>query len=596
MVICGQCQSQNTPKARFCAKCGAGLQATAHAAETAPALAEPRPAAVTDLVQARGGPISAAPLQTVAAAEPVKQKAKPAPRRKTKRAADAGSGEPKAGSAPSNRPLTNAVARAEKALTGESPVTDLQPLMHEEAKAKIAQDLLAPPDAVPLRLWLNFPRALVAGYGSIVEAKIENAGAGWLEHLSVSFESKGLKEAAEIDCHHLGPGLSTRQAVEVAPTQAGNFVLRCNVKSRRTADAAGFRGSVPITINVAPDASNLVVNISDIQCNRGTGANTGLGGDFAPVNISNVVPAGSIRTLNDLINATFPESFGQVPLEEEYGVTRRIINVVEDHVESGWSIPKAFLAHVQSGTKLKLEPVEKARQSDGSGELAAIHLIARDQFKLGRSREKADFLTWFWPRSPENDERTRRLSKLHVAAEFSAQRLILRDAGSANRSTFEGHPLSESENDVIDQRGTLILGHEYHLDIAPFESTITGDFQVSNIRMWSGPPERETPSIRGAVRFMPVNTELSMHNAVWIFTDANFGCSKLNALVLDIAGAVEVEGRFHYFRDNFWIETLSTGNGVTVGDHKLREHDVVPLVNGAQLMIAGHWFRASIEP
>ena len=136
--------------------------------------------------------------------------------------------------------------------------------------------------------------------------------------------------------------------------------------------------------------------------------------------------------------------------------------------------------------------------------------------------------------------------------------MILRDAGSANRSTFEGQPLSENENDVIDQRGTLILGHEYHLDVTPFESTFTGNLQISNIRKWSGPPEREKPSVLGAVRFMPINSEVVLHNAVWMFTDAHFGCSRLNAVVLDIPGAAEIEGRFSYFRKNFWVEALST--------------------------------------
>lgn len=552
MVICDQCQSRNAPKAKFCANCGARLQAIE--TTTPKSLLPPKNAKRTDLSE---------PAEVEARITPV-----------------------------SHQPLAPAVVRAQAVLTSDPHMTDLQPLMHEEAKAKIAQDLLDPFEALPLRLWLNFPRALVAGYGSIVEMKVENAGAGSLEHLCVSFESKGLTGASEIVCRHLAPGNWTRQTVEVAPAQAGNFVLRCNLKSRRKADTAAFRGTVPITINIAPDPSNLVANISDIQCVRGGGANTGLGQEFGAVNISNLLPPGSIRTLNDLLNVPFPESFGQVPLERDYEVTDRVINVVEHHADTGWVIPKPFLAHVQSGTKLRLKPAN----DDPASSIPEVHLVARNEFRLGRSRQESDFLTWFWPRSEENDYRTKRLSKVHVIAESSTQRLILRDAGSANRSTFEGHPLSANENDIIDQRGTLILAHEYHLDVTPFQSTVTGEFQISNIRKWNGPPEHEPPTIGGAVRFMPVNSELAVHNAVWLFTDAHFGCSRLNAVVLDLPGAIEVEGRFHYFRNNFWIESLPTGNGITVDHYTLEPGEVVPLVNGTRVRIAGHIFRGTIDP
>jgi hypothetical protein len=531
-------------------------------------------------------------LRAASAAEPAKAKAKTSSPAKAKHAVAAEPARSDAGvEAVANRPLLKMAARSDAGLTGVSLMADLKPLMHEEAKAKIAQDRLDPPDALPLTLWLNFPRALVAGYGSIVEVKIENVGAGSLQHLGVVFESKGLAGAAEIVFRQLGPAKGARQTIEVTPTQAGNFILRCNLKSRRSADAAGFRGSVPITINVAPDSSNLVVNINDIQCVRGGGANPGAE-EFGAVNISNLLPPGAVRTLNDLLNVSFPESFGQVPLERDYEVTGSIIDVVEDQADTPWSIPEPFLTQAETGTKLKLEPADVA----AGRTVAAIHLVARNEFRLGRSRALSDFLTWFWPRSPENDDRTKRLSKVHVIAESSEQRLVLRDAGSANRSTFEGQPLSENENDVLDQRGTLILGLEYHLDVTPFESTFTGNLQVSNIRKWSGPPEKEKPNVLGAVRFMPINSELALHNAVWMFSDAHFGCSRLNAVVLDLPGAAEIEGRFSYFRKNFWIETLPTGTGVQVGGHQLSPLELVPIVTGTEIVIAGQMYRATVEP
>ena len=461
----------------------------------------------------------------------------------------------------------------------------VEPLIAAEAKARVNDR----PEVPPLTLWLNFPRALVAGYGSIVEVKIENVGKESLEHLSVMLESKGLAEGIEVMCRHIGPGNWTKRQIELTPAKAGNFVLRCNVKSARADQAFAFRGGVPITINVVPDAGNFVFNLSDVQLVRGGGGSTGVAPEFKPMNIGQLVAPGAIRSLNDLLNLSFPESYGKVPLELDYEVSQVVISQFEEPSRA-WTIPKPFLDRVQSGTKLRLEPVEGTPE-----EVRAIHLVARTEFNLGRSRDDADFVTWFWPRSRQNDERTKRLSKVHVTATQAGEKLMLRDAGSANRSTFEGHPLAFTDEDVLGQRGTLILGNEYHGDVTPCESTLASELEVTNGGKWDGPAEYEVP-LRGAVRFLPINSELALRNAVWIFTDANIGCSRLNAIVLDAPEAAEVEGRFHYYRDNFWVEALESGNGIVVDGYELAPRDLVPIVDGSEIAISGVNFRAAIDP
>lgn len=571
MVICGHCQTQNSAYSKFCGKCGAALRAS------------------QDQVKTQGGwrrPASAAEVETLveqpreAAARPLKhQRHSPLAQTAPVKLA------PSKVSAPA-RKVPEARARGRAA---SDTAIDVEPLMAEEAKARVA-DQLDRTQAPALAVWLNFPRALVAGYGSIVEAKIENTGKESLEHLNVMLESNGLSECVEVMCRHIGPGNWTRKQIELTPVRAGNFVLRCNVKSARAAQAYAFRGGVPITINVVPDPANFVFNIGDIQRIQGGGGSSGLTPEFKPINIGQLVAPGAIRSLNDLLNLSFPESYGKVPLELDYEVSQVAISQSAAPKSSAWTIPEEFIDHVQAGTKLKLEPVEGTPP-----EVRALHLVARPEFHLGRSRKDADFLTWFWPRSRQNDERTKRLSKVHVTATRAGEQLVLRDAGSANRSTFEGHPLSFTDDDMLGQRGTLILGHEYHIDVAPFDSTLTGDLRIANEERWDGPPAYEVP-LRGAVRFMPINSELALRNAVWIFTDANIGCSRLNAIVLDAPGAAEVEGRFHYYRDNFWVEALESGNGITVNGRELEARDIVPLVDGSELTIAGVTFRAAVEP
>jgi hypothetical protein len=572
MVICGHCQSQNAQHARFCGKCGAPLRQGRDPEKTQAAWRKPASAAETPTLVERASEATGAARIAKPAVPP-----KPAPPK------------PVARSITTSRPAASAPPKKIEPKPRGDTAIDVEPLIAAEAKARVAERLDRV-EAPPLAVWLNFPRALVAGYGSIVEAKIENTGKESLEHLSVMLESNGLEESIEVMCRHIGPANWTKKQIELTPIKAGNFVLRCNVKSARATQAYAFRGGVPITINVVPDPANFVFNIGDIQCIRGGGGSTGLAAEFKPMNIGQLVAPGAIRSLNDLLNLSFPESYGKVPLELDYEVSQVAISQSAAPKSSAWTIPKEFVDRVQSGTKLRIEPVEGTPE-----EIRAIHLVARSEFNLGRSRDDADFLTWFWPRSRQNDERTKRLSKVHVTATRAGEKLVLRDAGSANRSTFEGHPLSFTDDDVLDQRGTLILGHEYHIDVTPFDSTVPDGLRIANERDWDGPPEYEV-ALRGAVRFMPINSELALRNAVWIFTDANIGCSRLNPIVFDAPGAEEVEGRFHYYRDNFWIEALETGNGILVDGYELRPRDLVPIVDGSEITIAGVAFRAAIDP
>jgi TIR domain len=466
---------------------------------------------------------------------------------------------------------------------------DLAPLLAEHRRVVGSQIQPAAEDELPLSLWLNFPRALIAGYGSVVEAKIENNRALALEQVELILESNGLAESIETSSRQVAPGKAAYFCVEVVAAKPGNFVLRCNIKGMQQDQAYAFRGMIPITINTVPDNANLVVNISDIQCVRGTASNIGSGQEFGAVKVASLLPEGAIRTLNDLLNTTFPQSFGRVPLEVDYEVSRADMAISAAPRTTSWFIPTKFLDRRATGTKLKLEPI-------GSSEaVPAIHLVARNEFKIGRSRQDADFLTWFWPRSAEHDDQTRRLSKVHVTAARWGEKLTLRDAGSANRATFEGYPLSERQNDLIDQRGTLILSHEYQLDVTPFDSTLSGPLRIRNERLWNGPPATDARARRGCVRFIPVNSEIALYVALWLFTDANFGCSKLNPLVLTVPGVAEVEGRFHYYRQNFWIEDLVGGNGITVDEHKLAVGEIVPVVSGSRLKIGDTIFRATSE-
>src|ERR1700686_409033 len=240
MVICGHCQSQNSTYAKFCGKCGAALRTPTGPGK--PQASWKKPASGVEAETLVERPLVA----KIQGHRPVqKVSAKPALRHALAPSSKVSALEKKIPE-----------ARARERVASDTAI-DVEPLMAEEAKARVA-DQLDRAQIPALAVWLNFPRALIAGYGSIVEAKIENTGKESLEHLSVMLESNGLAESIEVMCRHIGPGNWTRKQIELTPVKAGTFVLRCNVKSARAAQAYAFRGGVPITINVVPDPANFV--------------------------------------------------------------------------------------------------------------------------------------------------------------------------------------------------------------------------------------------------------------------------------------------------------------------------------------------------
>jgi len=498
--------------------------------------------------------------------------------------------ESKADTAPATTP-------EQESRAGESPVTpqppQAPPAAHAENEVasviRESRKESAEDTDLPLRLSLQFNKAIVAGYSSTIAIRIENRSAAALENLDVTLESNALASGPCKAYTQVPPSYVTRDMLEIEAVKGGNFVLRCRVRFSQGGSLYNLRGTTQFTVNVVPGDQSLNINISDIQVARGArAAGAAPGGELAPVNISNLVPPGAIRTLNDLLNYSLPEDFSAIPLELDYEVSQAAVRRVDASGGKGRSIPKQFLGTVQTGTKLTLDPVET-----GSAALRGIRLVARSEFKLGRSRDEADFLTWFWPRSPDHDAMSRRLSRVHVIGKLEGGRILIRDAGSTNESTFEGHPLKSEQNDQIDQRGTLLLGHEYALDVTPCPSALPEGIHIDNIRLWSGPAGHE-PVIRGCVRFIPTNSEIALYDALWLFTDANFGTSRLNPLVLELPGVAEVEGRFLYYRGNFWIEAFDGAN-IRIGAVPVRPREIVPITDAQPLVIGKTEFRVKIE-
>ncbi len=260
-----------------------------------------------------------------------------------------------------------------------------------ESRKELAEDT-----SLPLRISMQFNKAIVAGYSSTIAIRIENRSATPIENLDITLESNGLATSPCKAYRHLPPGHTTHDLLEIEAVKPGSFVLRCRVRFSQAESLYNLRGASQFTA-------------------------AALGGQSA---------------------TSGAEDFSTIPLELDYEVSQSAIDRMGAAADHGWNIPRQFLSSTQPGTKLVLEPAEGS-----TGFIRGIHLVARPEFKLGRSREEADFLTWFWPRSADHDAMTRRMSGVHVAGKLEGGKILIRDAESTNGSTFEGHPLGSDHRE-----------------------------------------------------------------------------------------------------------------------------------------------------
>ena len=111
-----------------------------------------------------------------------------------------------------------------------------------------------------------------------------------------------------------------------------------------------------------------------------------------------------------------------------------------------------------------------------------------------------------------------------------------------------------------------------------------------------GPARNRWPSDRfpALSAFLPTNTDLAFHDAVWLPSDGTFGTSRANPIVMNAPGLAEIQGRFHHWRGCFWLENPIGNNMVRLAGVTLKSNDMVPLVNGIILELGPTKMRVEI--
>jgi hypothetical protein len=476
-------------------------------------------------------------------------------------------------------PTTTSLGAAGTGDLGREPATPSRAEPSEAEQTTAIYATRADRDAA-VSLEFNFPRLLFAGHASLIQMRVKNVSALPLEQVEVLLESRGLKGALTASVPNLPAGQAIVLPLAMEPARAGTFVFQCSAKLRSMGILQGYIGSRSLGVNPVPNAAGAMPSGVPIYTNQDIPA--GDEADAARLSINRA----AMKRAADWLDYTLPELYQPLKLALDFQLSVAAADYSTTTKAAALIIPRLFLGYVQSGDVIKLTPVNPDQSR-------AMHLVARPQFKLGRSREHSDFITWFMPRTRNNDDKTRQLSKMHVLCECRGTELFMRDGGSAGGSGFDGTPLSAEKWEPINRRGVLALRGEYFLDVLPLSSAYTREPDIKNIRLWVG-PTAPAKAIRGAVRFAPINSELAHADAIWLFTDATFGTSRSNPIVLPIGGLAEIQGRFHHYRGCFWLENHFANEAVRINSLPLNANEIAPLINGQILQLGQTSFTVEV--
>lgn len=481
---------------------------------------------------------------------------------------------------PSSLPLESLESTAQPPASRPSPIA---PSAHPPA----APSIFVPDPDAEISLRIRFPYALVAGHSSIATVQVHNHTDQSILNGEVTLEARCLAELCLDTFRQIPAGASKEFNVEIDPARAGPGIIQVGLLLNDQSGRRAYRGKCSQAVFSEPESGNINISIGDIQKNTGGGANAGLGSEFGEVQISNLLGNHKFTTLNDLLTTEIDSDFELVDLDLDYGLSSVAVNA--DNRSRSLTIPREYLGFAQASRRCVLTPVQEST--------ATLTLTAAEIFQVGRNRQKVEFPAWWWPRSAAHDEKTRRISQLQACIAVEGDGLIVWDPGSANGNLCDGQvlpPGERSDGTAFKRRVSLALAHEYGLDVEHVDGSAPHGPTIRGIDRWSGPSATTSPQVSGSVNFTPTSCDPSPFNAIWLLSDAAFGSSAANPLTLADAGLAEVQGRFHWYRDCFWLESIASNNALRVNGRSLYPGEIAPIVNGMLLGLGSQEFRAEI--
>jgi len=252
------------------------------------------------------------------------------------------------------------------------------------------------------------------------------------------------------------------------------------------------------------------------------------------------------------------------------------------------SIPGPFLCAGTKGTLLRLVPVEHLRGKESP----ELYFKSGPSFTLGRSPE-ADWVTCFFPRSEKNDQRSKRISKIHARIEFHDERLWIYRTGSAALHVNDYEIGPEPARASVADRDRIVVAEDYGVNLH-YDVSLQGAFKFANGDSWQAGKIELNSGLPGAIRFEPINSALGIRNACWLFVDVGFGSAQVGGLK---AGAelAPHQGTILLTGGCFWILNSVNNDKVSVNDYLLMAREVIPLTQNDSIWLGAVRYRAEIN-
>jgi hypothetical protein len=428
-------------------------------------------------------------------------------------------------------------------------------------------------DVCPVTVEMNRNRFYMEGRNGILELRF-----------SVPAAAADVAFACEVNCEmcHWGSEPLVLRArgsrvsrVQVKPICSGEVLLDILVECRLADQTRAFTGQHLIRV-LEPTVTPQSLSITIDQSMRAEGS---VYGASIRNQADDLIKKGFIRTNNDLLEQQFADNWQRVDLYPTNpaagGPPRR--EVLSVRVVP--SLPRRGDSRERAGLVL-----------DDAWAPGRILLLGQQQVRFGRQREVNDVVLRFVPKSPENDEKTGRISREQMALSLQADGLVLTDLSSGQTTRLNGKPVGPRGAAVPLDRPSDVDAGALRLRVWPFldGGRAAGADSAARYTLLGGPDEvwrtAERLGLR-SVRVDRVGNAAEDESYLLVYRWAGIGRSEANEVPLPGAELEDVAVRLVRLGRQLWVESLSGRGVVRAGGAEVGHGFAGPLSVGLPIQV-----------
>ncbi len=276
---------------------------------------------------------------------------------------------------------------------------------------------------------------------------------------------------------------------------------------------------------------------------------------------------GLINSANDLLKQVYPEAWRRVPLTPGDVLPEQRLSVIAELADRGPRMTKASLVF----------------HSDTAGECRVL-LLGVPTVRMGRQRQQNDIVLRRFPRSEENDQKTRQINRTHLAIALRRDGLYLIDFGTANGTRAGGRtvrgelklPLAGPSD--VDVAGALQLRVTPFHDVCGHKAINAGGCQ----RLGPSDELWETAEHLGvrSVLVERVDNLSREESYVVVFRWATCGSGPDSEVRLPYGGLERSHLRILRLGGHLWVESLVEQDRLAVNGIPVGSGSAFPMLRG----------------